>query len=265
MDSRVLESLKSGQCFRFKEDGGVYRGVIKDTFYTLSSSNISLLENDRTLYDYFDLGRDYESIKEYLSSLSPIMKEAIDEHPYIRILKQDREEVLLSFILSSCNNISRISLIIKRLSEKFGKPVEKFIGDEKCKNDRVYYTFPTVTELSVATEDDFRKLGLGFRSSFFFNAVHSVLDGTIDLDKIYNLDDTDARNYLMRLKGVGEKVADCILLFGYNRLSVFPKDVHIKRVMNTYFNGKDETFFAPYSGIAQQFLFYLDLYKKDML
>lgn len=270
MDERILSSLRSGQCFRFKEKNGIYEGVIDDTLYSLSKDNIELLETNGVLHSYFDLDRDYESIKAYLSSLHPVMKKAIEEYPYIRILRQNREEVLLSFILSSCNNISRISLIIERLSKAFGKPIEKTVGFDTSKSDSVgdnlnVYTFPSVSSISKTTEDTLRSLGLGFRAPFFLNAARSIDSGAFDLDKIDKMDDTEARSYLTTLSGIGPKVADCILLFGFARLSCFPKDVHIKHIMNTYFSGKTEEFFHPYEGIAEQFLFCLDLYKKDVL
>lgn len=270
MDERMLSSLRSGQCFRFKETAGVYEGVIGDTLYSLSKNNLDLLCTNSVLHSYFDLDRDYESITTYLSHLHPIMKKAIDEYPYIRILKQNREEVLLSFILSSCNNISRISLIIERLSKAFGEPITKTVGFDSSGtktdvNNFEVYTFPSVSSVVKTTEETLRSLGLGFRAPFFLNAARAIDSGTFDLDKINTMSNEEARRYLTTLQGIGPKVADCILLFGFARLSCFPKDVHIKHIMNTYFSDKTEDFFHPYEGIAEQFLFCLDLYKKDVL
>lgn len=244
----ILISLSSGQAFRFKNTDGVYKGVLKDRVYTLSESNLDIIESDENLRYFFDIDTDYEAIKEYLSSLSLTLKNAIDNAPHLRILRQGEEEMILTFVLTSCNNIPRITKMINALSQNYGKQVE----DE-------YYTFPTSESIARATEDDLRKLGLGFRAPFILNIAKSIDSGKFDVDKIHKMDDREAINYLETLPGIGEKVASCILLFGYHRLNVFPKDVHIKRVMETYFKGKDETMFYPYAGVAQQFLFLDDL------
>lgn len=248
----ILLSLTCGQAFRFDCINGVYTGVIGNKVYSIDKTNLGQIETNDVLKEFFDIERDYESIKQYLSSLSPIMKEAIGHAPYIRILKQSPVETLMSFILTSCNNIPRIKGMIERLSARYGQYITTI-------NEKNYYTFPAVRSLAASREEDLRSLGLGFRASYIKNAAMMIDSGKFDVDAIYKMDDSKAREYLTSLTGVGGKIADCVLLFGYNRLNVFPKDVHIKRVMVNDFPGKDETFFAPYSGIAQQFLFYKDL------
>lgn len=252
-DNSLLVSLVSGQAFRFKCNNGIYKGVIKDRVYTLSSDNIDLIYKDEVLRRYFDIDRDYEEIKAYLSATSPILSTAIENVPELRILRQDSIEVLLSFILTSCNNISRISLMIERLSRHFGKPI-----------DEEYFEFPTPQSIAASDEDTLRSLGLGFRAPFFLEAARMIDSDKIRTDEIEGMSDPEAREYLKRIRGIGDKVADCILLFGFNRLNVFPRDVHINRVMKNQFEGRDEKMFYPYAGIAQQFLFFLDLNKKNV-
>ena len=248
----ILLSLTCGQAFRFDCVNGVYTGVIGNKVYSLDKTNLNLIETDAILREYFDIDTDYEKIKEYLSSLSPVMKKAIEHAPYIRILKQEPIETLMSFILTSCNNIPRIKGMIERLSIKYGEYITSINGKD-------YYSFPSVHSLAGAREDELKALGLGFRAPYIKNAAMMIDSGKFDINAIYKMDESASREYLTTLKGVGGKIADCVLLFGYNRLNVFPKDVHIKRVMANDFPQKDETFFAPYSGIAQQFLFYKDL------
>lgn len=244
----ILISLVSGQAFRFKEHGGVYTGVIGDRVYSLSKDNIDTIETDPILHNFFDLDTNYTNIKEYLSKKSPVLKRAIKSAPELRILHQNSEEMILSFVLTSCNNIPRISKMINALSMTFGKQI---IDN--------YYTFPSASSIALTTEDKLRKLGLGFRAPFILEIARRIDSGEFEIGKISNLDDNEAREYLMMLPGVGAKVADCVLLFGYHRLNVFPKDVHIKRVMEKYFPNETETVFSPYAGVAQQFLFLEDL------
>lgn len=236
----VLKSLDSGQCFRFKETNGVYKGVIGDKVYTLSSENINEIKSDKVLYNFFDLDRDYNKIKEYLSSIHPVLKKCIETEGGIRILKQDKEETLFSFILSSCNNITRIKGIIQRLCSTFSDGIK----------------FPSASVLSLTTVDKLNSLGLGFRSEYILDAARKIDSGKIDLTRVDKMDNDEGRCYFKNINGIGDKVADCILLFAYNRVDVFPKDVHIKRIMSEYFNNESEKIFSPYQGIAQQFLFY---------
>lgn len=252
LNEGILLSLTSGQSFRFNEENGTCIGVIGDKVYSLSKDNLDQIQTDSVLREYFDINTDYEKIKKFLSSLSPILKSAIENAPYIRILKQDKAETLLSFILSSCNNIPRIKGMIERLSTHYGKYITTINGKD-------YYSFPSVSSLAMVNINDLRALGLGFRAPFIKNAAEKIDSGLFSLGSIDSMRDDEAREYLTTLDGVGNKIADCVLLFAYHRLNVFPKDVHIKRVMERDFPNKDETFFSPYSGIAQQFLFYKDL------
>ena len=237
-----------GQCFRWnKIEDESYIGIFKEnvinvqedekqiTFKGICSGDIKDI-----VTDYFDLNRDYDKIQSSLSKIDEPLKQSISYGKGIRLLNQDLWETIISFIISANNNIPRIKGIIERISKQYGKEI-KYCGQS-------YYTFPTVEELSRATVEDLRKLGLGFRDQRVYETTHAILNKQVDLNKLQEENDTDKiKETLLTLSGVGPKVADCIMLFStLKRLDAFPIDVWVRRVMN-------ELYLA---GIAQQYLFY---------
>ena len=213
--------------------------------------------------NYFDLNRDYKSIIDKLEIVDDNLKNSISYGKGIRILNQDLWETIISFIISANNNIPRIKGIIERISKAYGEKIE-FEGKE-------YYTFPTPKQLSKASVDDLRKLGLGFRDERVFETTRKIASGEFDLNKLYKISTSEAREKLLELAGVGPKVADCILLFSdLKRFDIFPIDVWVRRVMNElYIHNPDENKvskkeiqkladekFGALQGIAQQYLFY---------
>ena len=239
----LKDTLQSGQCFRFSGCGGVWTvkaGVGENLrVLTVSQDDLSPIENDPFWAHFFDLGTDYGALKQYFSGLSPVMAQACSYAPGIRILNQDPWEALCSFVVSQNNNIKRIMGIIDRMCAFYGGG-----------------GFPTVKSLVDAREDDMRMLGLGFRAPYIVNTARAVYDGTICLDDLKTMPVDDARAVLMKVKGIGPKVADCALLFGCHRLDCFPMDVWMKRVMATFFPGQDKDIFGPCAGVAQQYLFH---------
>ena len=281
MERYILENQESfnlkhifecGQCFRWnKEDEETYIGVVKNAVIKVKKENNKIIftgsskdENFESLIRYyFDLDTNYSEYKEKLSKIDEFMKESIKFGEGIRILRQDLWETIISFIISANNNIPRIKKIIERLSTKYGNKIE-FEGKD-------YYSFPTVKELSKATVEDLRALGLGFRDKRIFNTTQMILNKEFDLEKLKKLDNTNLmKEELLKLDGVGPKVADCILLFSLKRVDAFPIDVWVRRVMNDlYIHNEDENKvnkkelqklaedkFLGLSGIAQQYLFY---------
>lgn len=267
----LVHIFECGQCFRWnKKDDGSYTGVFKNNvlnvkeekgkikFQGICEGNIQ-----DVVKDYFDFNTDYTKIKETLSKVDEYLKESIKFGSGIRILNQDLWEVLISFIISANNNIPRIKGIVERISKQYGKEII-FQG-------KPYYTFPTPEELSKASVEDLRKLGLGFRDKRVYETTQKIKQEEIDLNKIEQIEDTNKiREILETLPGVGPKVADCILLFGLKRFEAFPIDVWVRRVMNDlYIKNEDETKvnkqeienlaktkYAGLAGIAQQYLFY---------
>ena len=263
--------FECGQCFRWnKEVDGSYIGVIGNNVLNVREENNKIIfegmceDNINDLVTkYFNLNMDYEKIKQDLSKVDEYLKTSIKFGSGIRILKQDLWETIISFIISANNNIPRIKGIIERISKQHGKEI-KF-------NGKSYYTFPSVENLSKASVEDLRELGLGFRDKRIYETTKLFADGKYNLEQIEKIKDTNKiRETLLELPGVGPKVADCILLFGLNRFDVFPIDVWVRRVMNDlYIKNEDETKvkkeeieflaktkYAGLAGIAQQYLFY---------
>lgn len=260
-----------GQCFRWnKQEDGSYIGVIGSGVLQVSKNKNNVcfegvIDGDinSIVYNYFDLGTDYNVFKKELSEIDDNMRKSIEFGSGIRILNQDLWEMIISFIISANNNIPRIKGIIDRISKKVGKKVE-WRGKE-------YYLFPTVEEMSELSVADFRELGAGFRDKRLYTSTQMILNGKVSLEFLEKCNDTALiREELLKLDGVGEKVADCIMLFALKRFDSFPIDVWVRRVMNTlYIHNDDETkvskkdinntaneLFGDIRGIAQQYLFY---------
>ena len=268
----LVHIFECGQCFRWdKQPDDSYTGVIKDAVINVKEENGKIIFTGKSkkgnfeniIKEYFDLNTDYSEYKTKLSNVDEYLKESISFGEGIRILKQDLWECIISFIISANNNIPRIKKIIERLSLNYGEKIE-FEGKE-------YYTFPTPESLSKASVEDLRALGLGFRDKRIYNTTKMLLEKQVDLESIKELESTDQmREELLKLDGVGPKVADCILLFSLKRIDVFPIDVWVRRVMNDlYIHNEDEEKvnkkelqklaeekFLGLSGIAQQYLFY---------
>lgn len=280
MKKYVLENQESfkmedifdcGQCFRWnKQEDSSYIGVIKDAVVKVEENNNKIifsgeseLNFEEVINYYFDLNTNYSEYKNILSNIDEYLSESINFGEGIRILRQDLWECIISFIISANNNIPRIKKIIERMSIAYGEKIE-FDGKE-------YYKFPTPESLSKASVQDLRDLGLGFRDKRIYNTTKMILEKQVDLEKIKQMENTNLmREELLKLDGVGPKVADCILLFSLKRLDVFPIDVWVRRVMNDLYIHNDneekvnkkelqklaEEKFGDLSGLAQQYLFY---------
>ena len=249
--------FECGQCFRWNsEPDNSYTGVFGNNVLNVKKEEQKIIfkgicEDNiiKTCMSYFNLNTDYKKIKEKLSLLDKDLAKGITYGYGIRILKQDLWECMISFIISANNNIPRIKGIIEKLSTEYGKPIK----DSK----NTYYTFPTPKELSVATVEDLRKLGLGFRDKRVYETTKIVSEGKINLKDLENETDVNKiKETLLSLPGVGEKVADCIILFALNRFEVFPVDVWVRRVMADLHIENPKERYGNLAGIAQQYLFY---------
>ena len=233
--------FECGQCFRWNlEKDGSYTGVVGNNVI-----NVKKEYNDITIKGtfndnikdvcnrYFDLNTDYLKIKNELSKIDDNLKTSVNYGEGIRILKQDVWETIISFIISANNNIPRIKGIIERLSQKYGK--------ELSWNGNKYYTFPTIEELSKASVKELRELGLGFRDVRVFETTRIIANKIVDIEELEEMEDVEKlRIQLLRLPGVGPKVADCIMLFSMKKFEVFPIDVWVKRVMKELYNEQIE-------------------------
>ena len=263
--------FECGQCFRWNlEDDGSYTGVFNENVLNVKKGKDEVQfkgavnGNIKKIVDeYFDLKRDYSKIKKELSEIDENLNLSIKYGNGIRILNQDLWETIISFIISANNNIPRIKGIIEKMSKKYGKEIYY--------NGTKYYTFPRPEDLENVTVEDFRNLGVGFRDIRLYKTTQMILENKIDLKSLYKEPTTNVKEKLLTLSGVGEKVADCILLFStLKRFDVFPIDVWVRRVMNElYIKNEDETKvnkreiqklayekFGKLEGLAQQYLFY---------
>ena len=211
--------------------------------------------------DYFNLNKDYKKIEEEISKIDEHVKEAVGNSSGLRHLNQPLFECIISYIISANNNIPRISKSVELIAKNYGKKV-MFDGDD-------YYLFPTPEELRNVSVDEYRKLGVGFRDRYLKDTVECILLGKFDMNEVRQLSTEQLRKKLMELKGIGQKVADCIMLFACQREEVFPIDVWVERVMSIlYFNDNKGSLkkkdileyasknFGKNAGIVQQHLFY---------
>lgn len=266
----VRQILESGQVFRFEKITDqsymlvAKQKVIKLAQHEESSSvmiyNTNISELDEVWSHYLDINTNYAEIANTLSAKDEHMAKAVAFGQGIRILKQDPWEMLISFIISQNKAIPHIKECIKNISRRFGIPIE----DEDCNG---YYTFPTPEELKNATEEDLRACKVGFRAPYIIDACHKILNEEIVLNDLYLMSAEEAKEKLMSINGVGPKIADCILLFAYSKMELFPTDVWIKRVMEgLYFEGREmklaeiqkfaKSYFGNLAGYAQQYLFF---------
>ena len=249
---RLDMTLDCGQAFRWSSDDGVvWHGFAfgKHLRLYMKSDNCLVLFNTTVQeYEgiwkkYFDLDRNYGEIIEAVSN-NEILKTASSYGSGIRILNQEPWETLCSVMISQNNNIPRIKGIIDRLCENFG---------EKCGD---YFTFPTAEKIAKLSLEDLSVLRSGFRAKYILDAAQKIASGEVDLEHLKSIPIDDARNELMKIKGVGPKVADCTLLFSLEHIEAFPKDVWIKRAMEKLFDGKLPECALPYAGIVQEYIFY---------
>lgn len=255
----VERTLDCGQCFRFdKKEDGSFHGVAFGKYLhiiTLENGDIFIpsmtkKEFEERFISYFALDMDYNSI---ISSFDfdKTVKDALERSQGIRVMNQDPWETLCSFIISQNNNIPRIKKIVSSLCQLFGDEIE---GCEMK-------SFPSAEKVYSLGVDGLAPIKSGFRAKYIISAAKSVVEGDIDFDSIRKTDYLSAKKQLMKIKGVGPKVADCVLLFSLGFTEAFPIDVWIKKVVSKYY-GENFTpeYFGKYAGIAQQFLFYNERY-----
>lgn len=267
-----------GQCFRFdrvecSRHEKEFSGVAFGKFVAFAQDGDRLFIYGSTLSDYeniwkrfLDIERDYAEIdRDILShSSNAELSRAVEYGKGIRILAQDSFESMISFIISQNNNIPRIKKIIETLSCECGEAIE--LSEEMklhlsgCSS---LCAFPSADAILSLGEEGLYRLKTGFRARYIYDAVSRINSGELKLSEIA-LEDTDsAIKKLCAVKGIGPKVASCILLFGFGKYDAFPIDVWIKRVAAKYFGGEENfcaASFGDYAGIAQQYLFYYERY-----
>lgn len=245
--------LECGQIFSFKKNGENYQVFSADKkaeIFETENGYIIKTKNPDYFENFFDLKTDYGEIKKKLKKYD-ILTKPIEYGHGIRIVKQDLFETVISFIVSANNNIKRIQMILDRLRQKLGQSM----GD--------YYAFPTREALLSVNEEFFTNIGAGYRAKYLYETVRLINEKT--LKEWDMLSTPDLRKKLIGLSGVGPKVADCILLFGYGRGDVFPVDTWMAQMYNKFYEPQENREairnnltkqFGQLSGFAQQYLFF---------
>ncbi|MGN0687989.1 MAG: DNA-3-methyladenine glycosylase family protein [Oscillospiraceae bacterium] len=245
----IKRTFLCGQCFRWSENpDGSFSGIASGRKAELVQGDgcvtlRGIREEDIPFWqDYFDLSTDYGDIISRLSS-DKTLALACKSSCGIRILRQEPFETLISFIISQNNNIPRISGIIGRLCDSFGDVVD---GGR---------AFPTAENLRGVTPEQLGVLRAGFRARYICDAVNKVNSGEVSFEEIAALPLEQAREKLKLIVGVGDKVADCVLLFGFGKRDAFPRDVWVKRLMAQFYPDGLPECTKGLEGIAQQYLF----------
>ena len=249
-----------GQCFRWAKIGDYWHGISLDKtakVKTIDDGIELICKNDDLDYwiDYLDLKYDYDTAKEQLLSDRDIAP-MVDKIPGMRFLNQDFYECLMHFIISANNNIKRIRVIIERISKAYGEEIGEDI-----------YAFPKAAILAACTPEDMKECGAGYRAPYIVETAMMVAEG-YDYTHLYTKDLYVARKELTMFKGVGIKVADCVLLFALKRKDAFPVDTWIRKVMHNLYNDtslSDNRIreiawerFGRNSGLANQYLFHIN-------
>ena len=259
-DFSLRQICDSGQCFRmWEESEGTYSLIAGERFLRMEQKEQEIIfhctrEEYETIWKkYFDLDAEYEQYIKAIELSDQYLQEAAAFGRGIRILRQDIWEMVITFIISQQNNIKRIRKCIETLCEKYGE--QKVVADGTA-----FFSFPTPEALSRVSEEEFRACNLGYRSKYLVKTSHMVAKRQIFLPGLEQLDYFQAKQELMKLPGVGSKVADCICLFGLHELDAFPVDTHILKVLQAHYpKGFPFEIYLGFAGVLQQYIFYYDL------
>ena len=265
VDLNLDDTITCGQIFRFtKETDDSYTVILSDRVVNLKMDNSTLIvkSNDENnleyvIRDYLDLDRDYNLINKKIIEYDYSFKAIIDECSGFKMIHQPKFECLISYIISQNNRVTMISKVIDNISRKYGK---KVIFENKD-----YYLFPTLDEIKNCNVEELRNLKTGFRDKYIYEIIQKLKNNEFDLDLIDKMDSSQALKYLMNNKGIGEKVASCILLFAYFKTDVYPIDTWVKKYMlDTYkISGINEirkytnNTYKEYSGLVIQYMFHV--------
>lgn len=260
----IYKIFDCGQCFRFDQIDGGIAGIAcgEYVYFTQTEDTVRIYgcteeKFNKDFAHYLGLDYDYEKINEDIFSHFPkgVMQEAEKVSRGIRILCQPLWETLCSFIISQNNNIPRIKKIISSISAECGSKIYCFDGKTR-------FDFPSAEQLLACGEGGLRDLKTGFRAKYLIDCAKKWRDGRFD--GLHGMSYSDAKNALLSVKGIGEKVANCVLLFAGEKYNAFPVDVWIKKVIDKYYGGElDINGLGNYAGVGQQYLFYYERYIQN--
>ncbi len=249
---------ESGQCFRMRKTKDYYEVIAGDRFLQVGQEGNRIQfyceekEYEEFWKKYFDLETDYGSYMKMIDPKDRYLAKAAEFGSGIRILKQDLWEMIVSFLISQQNNIRRIRFCIENLCKAY--------GEEKRSAGKTYYAFPKPKDLAQLGEDDLKVCNLGYRSKYVVRTAKMITEGKVSLNEIKLMPYFEAREELMKLYGVGGKVADCICLFALHQMEAFPVDTHIRQALEqNYPEGFPMENYPDCQGIMQQYIFYQEL------
>lgn len=261
----VSQICESGQCFRLDAAAeNVYELLALDRYLKIEIQrgetgrekvvlSCTQEEYEKFWKTYFDMDTPYPDYINLIDENDSYLKAAAEFGRGIRILRQDIWEMIVTFILSQQNNIPRIKNLIRALCEKYGE-------ERRTPEGKKYYTFPSARSLAEASEEELKRLKLGYRSRYICKTAKQAAEGEIDLKTLPEMTYRDARAELMKLSGIGGKVADCICLFALHQMDAFPIDTHIRQVLNLHYtDGFPFERYRGCAGVMQQYIFYYDL------
>lgn len=252
-----------GQIFRYeKVEDDSYIVILKDRVVKLKyvdnklyidSNNMDNIEN--VIREYLDLDRDYISIIENIKECDDVLGKYLDKSIGLKMIKQDPIECIVSYIISQNNSVRNIKNSLDLISYKF--------GDKVIFLDKEYYLFPSIDKLSKISLEEFRECKVGFRDRYLVDIISDIVENRLNVNYIFEMNSEDSLRYLMSFRGIGMKVASCILLFAYGKYDVYPIDTWVKKYMDTNYGIKDEKKikkfckekYGKYSGLAIQYMF----------
>ena len=258
----LKSTITCGQIFRFEELDDGFIVILDDRviklkedkkYIYIESSNYDNLEE--IINDYFDLNRDYEKIINDISKLDKKIEPALIYSKGLKMIHQSPLITIIEYIISQNNRVPSIKKALDLISEKYGDKIEF--------DDKDYYLFPSIDKLSKLSVEDFRECKVGFRDKYLYEIVKSIKENKLNIDSIYEMNSDEALKYLMSFKGIGNKVASCILLFAYQKFDVYPIDTWVKKFMLDEYGiqGEDKIreytkkTYQNYSGLAIQYMF----------
>ena len=252
-----------GQIFRYEKlENDSYIVILKDRVVKLKyvdnklfvdSSNMDNIES--VIRNYLDLDRDYVNIIESIKKCDKVLGKYLDKSIGLKVIKQDPIECIISYIISQNNSVRNIKNSLDLISYKF--------GDKVIFLDKEYYLFPSIDKLSKISLEEFRECKVGFRDRYLVDIISDIVENRLDINYIFEMNSEDSLRYLMSFRGIGMKVASCILLFAYQKYDVYPIDTWVKKYMDVNYGIKDEKKikdfckekYGKYSGLAIQYMF----------
>ena len=276
-DINIRETINSGQVFLWENYGNEWFVIDGDDIIMGKQTPFEILTFSKTTKKFFREDDNYQKILKNITK-DKIVKESANRYPGLRVTRQDPFQCCISFIISANSNIPNIRMRLQKLSRKFGTKV-KF-------KKREFFLFPKPKSLANATLQELQECKLGYRSKYVSSSSRAIASGEIDFTELKKADYQKGKELLLKLPGIGDKVADCVMLFSLEKLEAFPLDTWMLKILQKYYSGNFRMdkktiskkryenihqdvldHFGKYAGYSQQFLYKMerDLNKKKGL